>query len=231
MHKTTALIFGHNKYGLEIAQNIKEKYEIVRVYSQDESSLKSEEHEVEYFDLSDDWDSIQNRVNISDSIAFCVLEDDAQNIFLTISLRAYFKDLSIVAVASNEENANKLTMAGANKVIPVVETAADIIASILELPISSKVLQSILFEENDLKIEQIKIDENTTLKDTELLNIDWSIYKGIIVLSVMDKDMRSEFIYSSKVKHHILKSGDVLVVIGYESDIEDFKKLIGSSAV
>jgi len=33
------------------------------------------------------------------------------------------------------------------------------------------------------------------------------------------------------VKHHILKSGDVLVVIGYESDIEDFKKLIGSSAV
>ncbi|CAI6150961.1 MAG: hypothetical protein SPLUMA2_SPLUMAMAG2_00509 [uncultured Sulfurimonas sp.] len=231
MHKTTALIFGHNKYGLEIAQNIKEKYEIVRVYSQDESSLKSEEHEVEYFDLSDDWQSIQNRVNISDSIAFCVLEDDAQNIFLTISLRAYFKDLIIVAVASNEENANKLTMAGANKVIPVVETAADIIASILELPISSKVLQSILFEENDLKIEQIKIDENTTLKDTELLNIDWSIYKGIIVLSVMDKDTRSEFIYSSKVKHHILKSGDVLVVIGYESDIEDFKKLIGSSAV
>lgn len=215
MHKTTALIFGHNKYGLEIAQNIKEKYEIVRVYSQDESSLKSEEHEVEYFDLSDDWQSIQNRVNI----------------FLTISLRAYFKDLIIVAVASNEENANKLTMAGANKVIPVVETAADIIASILELPISSKVLQSILFEENDLKIEQIKIDENTTLKDTELLNIDWSIYKGIIVLSVMDKDTRSEFIYSSKVKHHILKSGDVLVVIGYESDIEDFKKLIGSSAV
>jgi len=231
MHKTTALIFGYNKYGLEIVQNIKEKYERTRLYSQDESSVSDEINAVEYFDLSDDWSSIEKTVKISDSIAFCVLEDDAQNVFLTISLRAYFKDLLIVAIASNQENANKLTMAGANKVIPIVETAADIIASILELPISSKVLQSILFEENDLKIAQIKISERTTLKDKELLDIDWSVYKGIIVLSIMDKDMKSEFIYSSKVKHHVLKCGDVLVVIGYEKDIEDFKEFIGSDRV
>ncbi|MDF1884251.1 NAD-binding protein [Sulfurimonas sp. SAG-AH-194-C21] len=231
MHKTTALIFGYNKYGLEIVQNIREKYERTRLYSQDESNLSDEINEVEYFDLSDDWSSIENTVKISDSIAFCVLEDDAQNIFLTISLRAYFKDLSIVAIASNLENANKLTMAGANKVIPVVETAADIIANILELPISSKVLESILFEENDLKIAQIKIDEDTILKDRELLSIDWNEYRGIIVLSLMDKDMKNEFIYSSKVKHHVLKCGDILVVVGYEKDIEDFKELIGSERI
>jgi len=220
MHKTTALIFGNNKYGLEIVQNIKEKYKNIQLYSEGKD-----------FDLSDDWTSLENSINIKDSIAFCVLEEDAHNIFLTISLRAHFKDLGIIAIASNGENANKLTMAGANKVIPIVETTADIIASILEFPISSDVLQGILFEENDLKIEQIKIDENTSLKDRELRDIDWDTYEGIIVLSVMDKDLKSEFIYSSKMKHHILKTGDILVVVGYEKDIEDFKKLIGSSRI
>ncbi|MDQ7067654.1 MAG: NAD-binding protein [Sulfurimonas sp.] len=220
MNKASALIFGHNKYGLEIAQNIKEKYKSIQLYSQGKD-----------FDLSDDWSGLEDSIDIADSIAFCVLEDAAQNIFLTISLRAHFKDLVIVAIASNEENANKLTMAGANKVIPIVETAADIIASILELPISSKVLQSILFEENDLKIEQIQIGEGTSLVNKELQSIDWDLYKGVIVLSIMDKEMKNEFIYSSKVKHHILKSEDVLVVVGYERDLDAFKKLIGSSEV
>jgi len=228
MNKKVALIFGHNKYALEIAQNVAQKYKFVKLFSLDEAKVQDTKYEFEYFDLSDDWSSIEEKIGLENSIAFCALDDDAQNIFLTISLRAHFQSLHIIAIASNKENANKLSMAGANKVIPIVETTADIIANMLELPISNKVLQSILFEENDLKIAQIKIDEKTKIKDEEIANIDWSRYRGIIVLSLMHKDMKSEFIYSSKVKKHILRSGDILVVVGYEKDIENFRAIIGS---
>jgi len=228
MENKTALIFGLNKYALEIAQHVSDDYKEVELYSNVESDVESKNHDVKYFDLSDDWSSIENSIDTKSTIAFCVLGDNAQNIFLTISLRAYFHDMQIIAIASNKENANKLSMAGANKVIPVVETTADIITNILELPISNKVLHSILFEENDLKVAQIKITDRCSIKDEEILNIEWSRYNGIIVLALMHKDMSSEFIYSSKIKHHVLSSGDTLVVVGYENDIIEFKKLIGS---
>jgi len=229
MAKTTALIFGFNNYALEIAHNVADKYEEIRLFSLDEE-VEHDVYSFENFDLSDDWTSIENSIDIESSVAFCTLEDSAENIFLTISLRSYFKELKIIAVASNKENANKLSMAGATKVIPIVETTADIITNMLELPISNSVLHNILFEETDLKVAQIKIGDNCSIKDEQILSIDWSRYNGIIVVSLMHEDMRNEFIYSSKVKHHILQSGDTLVVVGYVRDIEDFKILIGSES-
>jgi len=228
MTKTTALIFGHNKYAYEIIKNVKDKYNSIKVYSLDKHDKKEGLYDVELFDLSDEWEEIENSVDIENSIAFCALEDPSENIFLTISLRSSFENLTIITIASNKENSDKLKMAGATKVIPIVETTSDIIANVLEKPVSNKVLHSILYEESDLKIAQIKIDDTSHFKDEKLKSIDWTRYNGILVLSVMHEDMQSEFIYSNKAKEHVIKSGDILVIVGYEKDIQEFENLIGS---
>jgi Trk K+ transport system NAD-binding subunit len=229
MSKNSALIFGFNKYAIEILKNVKHEYDNVKIYSLNEEDTDNEEYEISNFDLSDNWQDIEDEIDIDKSIVFCILEDAAENIFLTISLRASYENLSIIAIASHKENANKLLMAGANKVIPLVETTADIITNMLENPISNGVLHDILYEKSELKIAQIKIGENSHFKDEELSSINWSHYHGIIVLSVMHKDMSSEFIYSSKAKRHIIEAGDVLVVVGYETDIKEFEIKIGSN--
>ena len=229
MSKSTALVFGHNKYAHEIINNVKSSYKNIRIFALDGTTLSEDtRYKVETFDLSDDWDEIEKSINVEESMAFCVLEDMAENIFLTISLRAHFDDLTIIAVALNRESANKLTMAGANKVIPLVETTADIITNMLEKPISSKVLSSILYEESDLKIAQIKINEESLLENHKLTSIDWTRQRGIIILSLIREDMKSEFIYSKKMKEYVIKGGDIIVVVGYENDISEFEKLIGS---
>ncbi|WP_457749977.1 NAD-binding protein [Sulfurimonas sp.] len=228
MAKTTALIFGYNKYADEIVANVKDKYRYIKIYSLHEEDNANSEYEIEQFDLGDEWIEIKKNVDIENSMAFCVLEDTAENIFLTISLRANFKNLTIIAIASNNESANKLRMAGANKVIPLVETTSDIITNMLQKPISSKILHNILYEESDLKIAQIKISKESHFTDEQLTSIDWTRYNGILVLSVMHEDMKSEFIYSSKAKNHIIREGDILVVVGYEADIAEFENKIGS---
>jgi voltage-gated potassium channel len=228
MVNKTALIFGLNKYAFEIALNAKTKYKNIQIYSLHDVKIENTLYKIEHFDLSDEWSDIENSIDIENSVAFCVLEDSAENIFLTISLRAHFEKLTIIAIASNQESANKLKMAGANKVIPLVETTADIITNILEKPISNKVLNSILYEESNLKIAQVKIQNEAYFEGEKLFNIDWGSHKGIIILSLMHEDLSHEFIYSSKVKHHVIKNGDVLVVIGYDRDIKEFKKEIGS---
>jgi len=228
MSKTSALIFGFNKYALEIQSNVKTKYDSVKIYALAGQEVVGSEVEPELFDLGDEWSSIEKCIQEEESIAFCVLEDNAENIFLTISLRAHFKDLIIIAIASNNESANKLKMAGANKVIPLVETTADIISNVLERPISNRVLQSIIYEESLLKIEQVKIDNAAFFEDKHISDIDWSRYQGIIILSLMHQDMSHEFIYAAKLKKKPISNGDILVVAGFETDIQEFKKLIGS---
>jgi Trk K+ transport system NAD-binding subunit len=230
MDNTTALIFGFNKYAFEIANNVLDKYENVIIYSLNEQDSLDPQSPftLEYFDLSDSWQEVEQKIDVEKSIAFCALEETAENIFLTISLRANFKELMIIAIASNRESASKLKMAGATKVIPLVETTSDIITHMLEKPISSKILNSILYEKSPLKIAQIKITEKSTFKNEQLSSIDWSRFNGIIVLSVMHSDMKSEFIYSSRAKEYVIKVGDILVVVGYEADIVEFEKKIGS---
>jgi len=230
--KVASLIFGYNEYGLEIAKNVTHKYDAITIFNLNESTdtLKSDiPFDIESFDLSDDWDDIKRDYDLEQSKIFCALSDEAQNIFLTISLRSEFKNITIIALAKNNEDANKLTMAGASKVIPIVETSANIITDMLKKPIITDILHGILYENSKLKIEQIKIENEDVLNKKFPADINWSRDHGIIIISIIHKDMSSEFIYSSKAKHNYLKDGDILVAVGYENDLESFKKLLGSN--
>jgi len=230
MIKSSALIFGNNEYAGEIAKNILDKYQDISIFKLDSDIINREleKYNVENFDFSDSWDDLTSKHDIDNSIAFCVLEDDAENVFLTISLRATFKNLTIIALSKNKESAHKLTMAGATKVIPIVETTASIISDMLEKPIITEVLHNILYEKSNLKISQIEVTSDNCFDGKYPSDIEWSRDHGVIVLSIIHDNMQSEFIYSSKAKHHAIKKGDTFVVVGYAADIKEFEKLIGS---
>ncbi|MDD5400009.1 MAG: NAD-binding protein [Sulfurimonas sp.] len=232
MKNRAALIFGYNDYALEIAKNVTYEYENVYLYSlnSEQDILRNRScFEVKSFDLSDKWDDLNENIDIENSIAFCVLEDSAENIFLTISLRSSFVNLNIIALSNNKQTANKLQMAGANKVIPLVQTTAEMISEMLQKPIVKDVFHKILFESGALKIAQVKVNESNCYIGNSVSDIDWSKRYGIVVLAIVNEDMSSEFIYSSKVKHHIVSKDDMYIVVGYETDIKEFEKMTGST--
>lgn len=221
--ENNALIFGYNEYTFEIEKNISSNYKNIHI-------LKLGKDGEDGFDLSDNWDNLSNRVDMNDCVAFCILEDMAENIFLTISLREAFKDLIIVALAQDKESADKLSLAGATRVLPTTQTTANVIVEMLEKPIVTEVFHDILYEKSALKIAQIKIEDHTIFEGKHPTDIEWSSQYGIIVISVVHEDMSSEFIHSAKARHHVIKSGDIFVVVGYENDINEFEKLIGSKS-
>lgn len=230
MKDSVALIFGYNDYALEIAKNVAHSYDKIYMYSlqkEEDISNNSLNFEIRSFDLSDKWDDIDSFVDIKSSISFCVLEDNAENIFLTISLRSSFPELNIIALSNNKETASKLQMVGANRVIPLVQTTAEMIAEMIEKPIVKEVFHNILFENSKLKIIQIKINNSNIYLGKEILELDWNKKYGVIPLSFVDTNMKNEFIYSSKIKHFRVKEGDKFVIVGYEKDIEEFEKIVG----
>lgn len=231
MKVKAALVFGYNDYALEIAKNIKDRYERVYIFTLNNEDIikNSSLFEIKSFDLSDKWDDIEGIVDIEGSIAFCVIEDSAENIFLTISLRSVFENLNIIALSNNKETANKLQMAGANRVIPLVQTTAEMISEMMEKPIVKEVFHNILFENSDLKITQIKLNASNEYIGKMIYDLDWDKKYGIVTLSVLVEGLSNEFIYSPQVKDHRLREGDIFVVVALESDILRFESLFGSS--
>ena len=90
MKNVSALIFGYNKYSFEIAKNILHKYSNINIFKLKDNDKKIDEIEnienfsINNFDLSDKWDHLRDNFDLNKSVAFCTLEDDAENIFLTI---------------------------------------------------------------------------------------------------------------------------------------------------
>jgi voltage-gated potassium channel len=119
-------------------------------------------------------------------------------------------------------------MAGANRVIPLVQTTAEMIAEMMEKPIVKEVFHNILFESSKLKIAQIRINGTNSYIGKEIIELDWDKKYGVIALSIMHENMRNEFIYSSIIKHYRVKEGDSFVIVGYETNIKEFEKIVGS---
>ncbi len=222
-------VFGYNEYAKEIASNFKASGIEVYVYVIDETSLKraSEDgHDVEIVELDDNWLNIAEKFDRDKLTCFCALDDDAQNVFLTISLRAEFSDLLIIALANSKDSANKLSLAGANKAIAKLETTANIIVEYLEKPAVVEVMNDILYHSKDLKLAQYTISENSVLAQMKLHDITLHNEFDIIILAIADKELETEFTFTSTGHNHMIDPGDVLVVMGKEENLKKFEKAI-----
>ncbi len=229
MTKRDAIIFGYNEYARQIAANIDSQFRSVRLYVQTQAEINAANergYNVALFDLGDEWDDIAQAYDVDELLIFCALENDAENVFLTISLRAAFSEVTIISLGTNQESANKLKIAGANKVMPILQTTANVITEILEKPIVTELMHNILYEESKLEIAQIPIEEGSPFVGMYLYDVAWHEEYGVIILAVVDRELSTSFIFTSKGHNHKIDPGDLLVVIGYEHDIKNFEATI-----
>lgn len=223
-------VFGYNEYAKEIASNFKLSGVDVFIYAIDEASVKRADedgHDVELVELDDDWLNIAEKFNTDELTCFCALDDDAQNVFLTISLRAQYPQLFIIALATSKDSANKLSLAGANKAIAKLETTANIIVECLEKPAVVEVMTDILYHNSqELKLAQYTIGRGSVLAQMKLHDISLHREHNIIILAIADRELEAEFTFTSTGHNHKVDPGDVLVVIGRDEDLKKFEKAI-----
>jgi voltage-gated potassium channel len=223
-------VFGYNEYAKEIASNFKLSGVDVFIYAIDEASVKranDDGHDVELVELDDNWLNIAEKFDTNKLTCFCALDDDAQNVFLTISLRAQYPQLFIIALATSKDSANKLSLAGANKAIAKLETTANIIVECLEKPTVVEVMTDILYHNSqELKLAQYTISESSILAQMKLHDITLHREHNIIILAIADRELEAEFTFTSTGHNHKVDPGDVLVVMGKEDDLKKFEKAI-----
>ncbi|WP_345971062.1 MULTISPECIES: NAD-binding protein [Sulfurimonas] len=229
MNVDAIILFGYNEFAREIAQQLRYSCSRIVIYALnngDVEQAQAEGFEAHLADLEDNWDDLLS-FDLSVTRIICALESEAENVFLTLSLRDRFHEAVIVALATTQENASKLRLAGANKVIAELQTTANLVIERLEKPVITRLLDALMDTQMELKVAQITLTELSPAVGKHINELLETTQRDIIVLAVVDQRMSESFIFTAKGYNHLLDPGDVLVVIGYDKEIKAFEEEVG----
>jgi len=227
MKTLDVVVFGYAEFAKEIVAQVYEAYRSVKVYALTEETVDKaikDGFEAEQFDLDDNWEDFMH-FNMQETLFICALEDDAANVYLAIGLRDGLPEARLIALASTQEHASKLRLAGANKVISKLQATSELIIEVLEKPNVTHIIHDILQEETALKTVQITLEADSSLVGESLHEVSLKAERELIVLAVVDAKIQTHFVFTSKGYRHRLVVGDVLVVIGYDEEIENFRRM------
>jgi len=215
------IVFGFGDYGEEIAKSLRSIYNEIIIFDQYDRHLTKAKEEgfakTVKVNVHDDFSF--KHLNIQENaIVFCAFDDESFNTFLTLSLRAEFEGLNIIAIGQTKESMHKLKMAGASKVIIIEETGANITYNMLINPLVSSFLEQILSVDHDLHIAEIVIKKDSEIIGKKLKElISWP---DVIILGLIDKEISDDFIFAHSGYNHKIDEGDALILLGKNETIE-----------
>ena len=119
------------------------------------------------------------------SALIAALEGDAENLFVTLSSKAINPDLFIVARARQEESVNKLSRAGADRVVNPQELGAARMASFVVQPNVAEFVDVVMHERSmDFRMQEVAIPEGSQLAGTSLRDANLRQRAGVLVLAL-----------------------------------------------
>ena len=223
-------IFGYNSISFELITQLIEKKHQLLILDNDPVKIEQAEQKnlpAQLLDYRQDEDLITLGIGSQVDTLFCFLENDSENVFLTLSARALDKQLKIISVVNHPDSAEKLLAAGANKIIDPYEICSNKVYQLLTKPSITWVLDQAVFGRADLHMAEITIPECSILDKT--LTSQLSLHKkyNLFLVGVVDKELGDKLYFSLGEQDHTLDVDDILVILGANRDIRKFKKEIG----
>jgi voltage-gated potassium channel len=151
-----------------------------------------------------------------------VTPSDADNVFITLTVRQLNPHVTIVARAEQSSTLKKLRQAGANHVVSPAVIGAHRIVSLLTNP-SAVEFAELVTRRSSLAIEmdEIPVKARGPLDGLSLRDADIGRKTGVMVIAVKRADGRVEFPPSGDEP---FAAGDSAVILGRRSNLELFRK-------
>ena len=217
------VLFGFDDFGEIVASYIgKKELSIVVFNEEEEKKAKEKLYDVTRLREIDD-DEIKKLDEFK--LAIAVLRNEDENLFLCLSLRELFPDVKIIAKVSEKGNEYKYKLAGVNKTINPYDVAANRIMTILKRPLTLRIIEEIIFEDNKLSFAEIEIPKGSFLDGKYIKDIykEISHNYNILIIGIVDKEMSENVQFVTKGINHKLDFGDILIVTGDVDEIEQLR--------
>jgi voltage-gated potassium channel len=150
-------------------------------------------------------------------------DDDADNLYITLSAKARRPDLTVIARASREDAERKLRLAGADRVVTPYTTAGRVMANLMIKPQVTSYLNLLTSaSENAISFEEIAVNRTCSAVGKTIGELDISAQTGAYVVAVRKADGSLEVRPS---KDTMLEENDVIVGIGSPDEITRLERI------
>jgi len=216
-------VFGFDDFGERVASFLGKK-DLIIVVLDEKEYLKAKEKLYEVVKIDSISDEEILKIEEFD-IAIAVLRDEEKNLFLCLTLKDLFPDKKLIAKVSEKENEYKYKLSGVDKLINPYEVTANRIMTILKKPLTLKVIEEIIFQDNNLSFAEIEIPKSSFLDGKYIKDIykEVSGLYNILIIGIVDKEISEEVQFITKGYNHKINANDILIVVGDIDEIERFK--------
>jgi voltage-gated potassium channel len=231
MRSCRLALFGCNALALEVAHRLQAGHQdFVMIDNDDERVAQARDAGFRAQRLDYTLDESLQEVGLGSRIQgiFCLLREDSENVFLTITARAMDPGLRIVAICRQPEAASKLMAAGADKVVDPYAISGARAYDLIARPEVVELLEETVFGQQDLNIAEVTIPPGSWVSGRRLSVLKQHMTHTILLLGVVDAEHGRDLIFSTRNIDHHLDDGDVLVIIGARGQVEAFRAMIAS---
>ncbi len=151
------------------------------------------------------------------------LEGDAENLFVTLSSRAIKADLFIVARARQDESVEKLSRAGADRVVNPQELGAARMASFVLQPNVAEFVDVVMHERSmDFRMREFEIPHGSRIAGSTLRDADLRHRAGALVLALRGDDGTFTTNPDPGV---VLHPRNIIVAVGTEDALKELERV------
>ncbi len=221
------LLFGYKKYGSKIANNLKQNGYFVIVVDNDKDTIDKaikQGFDAYLIDLENDEDIVNILVKYDFSHIFCAMDKDEENIYITITMRSLQNNIDIVSICESKDSEKKLELAGVKSILNTMEATAQSIYHFLKSPVMIEAIENILYLNSDIDFIELKVPKGSFLDGILVSEINFKKQYNLILMGLVDMEFDNNFIFITKGVNHKIDFGDILLLFGFEHDIEVFKK-------
>jgi voltage-gated potassium channel len=144
-------------------------------------------------------------------------DDDADNLYITLSARSVKDELFIVARASNEDAAKKLRLAGADRIVQPYQAAGRVMANLILRPQVTAFVDVVTTASgNDLRFEEIEVTTACGQGGKSIRDLDIRKETGALVVALRKRDGTFD---TTPTPEAVLDIGDVLIAAGTEEEL------------
>jgi voltage-gated potassium channel len=150
-------------------------------------------------------------------------DDDADNLYITLSARAANPGLLIVARASNEDAGKKLQLAGADRVVQPYTAAGRVMANLVLKPQVTAFIDVVTTAAGgDLRFEEIEVTDACGQAGKTIKDVDIRRETGALVVALRKRDGTFDTTPTPEAQ---LEAGDVLIAAGTDEELRLLENL------
>lgn len=222
--KNHVIVCGWGRVGQTIADDLAASGREVVVIDSDRERLAAIDLPFVEGDATDD--AVLAAANLGAAGALvAALDNDAANLYVTLSGRSARPDLFIVARARVESAEAKLTQAGADRVVNPQHIGGERIAAMILQPSVADFLDVVMRDRSlEFRLAELEVDVRSPLVGVSLRDANLRDRTGAMVLAMRD---RAGVFRTNPSPDTLLEAGEVLIVIGTASQIAALRAEVG----